>query len=198
MCYYHAIFLPHRSDLFRVDTRIYLNSSPPSLNDVCIAAIVGKNPGSASPAAHHAHGALAPLTLGADKMLPTVRKCFIEAFALAGKSPPAGSYVQVWNLFYLCNPSLPSAIRSISAYSAPPLCPSEASSVPIVWYGWGGSNPSLDAYKARFSGIKSSHEFYYDHKSGRVVTTGPGPSAFAKHTQGLKKDPVVRHLASLL
>lgn len=48
MSYYWAIFQKVRSNVFRYDTRIYLESlDEPNDDDICIGAVVGKNPGSA-------------------------------------------------------------------------------------------------------------------------------------------------------
>lgn len=119
-------------------------------------------------------------------------------YAAAGKRPPDRGFIRVWNLFYLCNPSLPVAIRRISEHATPLWCASEGSSVPIVWFGWGGPQSKLDIFKTRFSGVKAQHVFHYDQRIGKVIPSFPGVSGFAKHTQGLKRHPVIKHLAALI
>lgn len=48
MSYYWAKFKKIDDNIFRFDTRVYLNpTKSPGENDICIGAIVGKNPGSA-------------------------------------------------------------------------------------------------------------------------------------------------------
>jgi hypothetical protein len=114
---YFATFQRHGDSVFRLDTRIYLaNSITPSTGDVCVAGIIGKNPGSASPVTV---GNLAPLLSSGDTMLPSMRNRFISAYARASKEIPPGAFVRVWNLFYLCDAKLASAIRRHEALSSP-------------------------------------------------------------------------------
>lgn len=96
---YYANFQKHGEAIFRLDTRVYLqNEASPSPNDLCVAAIVGKNPGSARPTEFDC---LTRLSLRGDKLLPSVRNRFISAYARAGKAIPGNSttsyhLVRVW------------------------------------------------------------------------------------------------------
>jgi len=190
---YFALFTNVDGELFRLDTRIYLNEfDQPSQNDACVAAVVAKNPGSAAP---KSLGILARLQLGNDKMLPTVRNHFIAAYKKAGKAIPQGAFVRVWNLFYLCCVDLREAIHRHSRSTAPLFCQSERFCPSLVWFVWGGSDRTLDPMKLRFASLPAAHSCFYDWIN-RVMKQGvPRPSDFAKHPQGLARSEVVPFLA---
>ena len=195
---YFAKFQKIGSSVFRFDTRIYLSDThKPKVDDRCIAGIVGKNPGSAfvKPGAWNKFTAL---NLGNDKMLPTVRNAFLQSYKLAGTQPPDNGYVIVWNLFYLCNPSLGQAIAQCRQISSPANCPTESMLSPrIVWYAWGGSHRFLNTLKLRFNSSPKV-AFYYDYRLQRLETQMPSPSDSVKHPQGLKMAPVVHFLSNHL
>ena len=193
---YFARFEKTAGHIFRFDTRIYLGTNY-SINEegVCIGAIIGKNPGSATSAQN---GCLSPIDLSGDKMLPSVRNRFVDAYRKAGVTPPRNAFVRVWNLFYLCNKDLNAAISQLSSLPDPPLCNSEQQdSPPLVWYAWGGSNPALDQFKSRFS-HHNSHCFYYDKNSNNIVSGIPTGGAFPKHPQGMPSKPVVNYLSDII
>lgn len=192
---YHARFESISGHVFRLDTRIYLeHHEPTNRSGVCIGAIVGKNPGSARPAEL---GIWAPLQLNGDKMLPTVRNRFRAAYEKARKAIPPNAFVQVWNLFYLCDADLRRACSSVTAIPNPPCCPTESARPALVWFAWGGSKPHLDCFKQRFI---SAHRrgFFYSKISNSVVGHVPSISEFAKHPQGMPEKPVVEYLSSRL
>ena len=199
MSHFWAKFEQHGVNLFRYDTRIYLNSiSTPSDSDICIGAIVGKNPGSAI-AINCSHAELQPINLDGDKLLPTVRNIILKAYAHASIKVPNRKYVQVLNLFYLCNPDLGQAINLIKEHSSSiKNCKSELKEFPWVWYVWGGENQNLSEFKLRFSQLTAEKNFYFDKVAGSIVKTVPSVKAFAKHTQGLKHDFVVPYIAELV
>ncbi len=192
---YFARFEEKDGHLFRFDTRIYLDSLNPDAASVCIGAIVGKNPGSASPTALKK---FVPIDLNGDKMLPTVGNRFIEGYRRAKKPVPSNAFVRVWNLFYVCNRDLGEALWVASKLSSLPTCPSESDSVLVVWYGWGGADADLNPYKARFLKRKYKTQFFYDHRSAKIAQNAPAFSDFAKHTQGMPAEPVVQYLAGIL
>jgi hypothetical protein len=195
MCYFARFVHVHESE-FRFDTRVYLcRGARKEQAGECVAAIVAKNPGSACSTIH---GEWGPLELANDKMLPSVRLRFIEAYRLSGKTIPENAFVRVWNLFYLCDNDLRSAIRAISRFNSPPPCPSERSVPDIVWFAWGQSDTRLNPFKARFQSLPLSHAFFYDKNLGRVVAAIPATTDFAKHPQGLRTEPIVEHLATIL
>ena len=108
---YYAQFDLRSNAVFRFDTRIYLNGNPSSRADgICVAAIVGKNPGAAS---SNTTGVWESLNLTGDKMLPSVRNRFVEAYKRGGKAMPENAFIQVWNLFYLCDKKLSTAVDAI-------------------------------------------------------------------------------------
>lgn len=200
MCYY-AKFESRFGKTFRFDTRIYLNENAGSRTDgKCVAAIVGKNPGSASSTTI---GTWGNLELSGDKMLPSIRNIFIKAYKLAGKTIPKNAFVQVWNLFYLCDKNLDSAIKSADKISTAllPACPGEESDPRprIVWFAWGGNNDKLNGFKKRFLKKKKPVKaFFYNHQTKTVSVGVPRTTDFAKHTQGLRQQTVIEHLAGIL
>ena len=194
---YYAKFLNREKQQFRLDTRIYLDScaSPQKSKDNCIAAVVAKNPGSASPIRL---GSLEELTLDGDKLLPTVRNRFLDAFEIAGVPVPANGFVRVWNLLYLCNPNLNEALKTYPTIKRPLGCKSERSFPPIVWFAWGPPKKGLDEYKARFLEAKIVDAFFYDMDKSKVIAKKPKPDSRVKHTQGMPKGPINDHLARLI
>lgn len=196
---YYARFIKIHNELFRLDTRIYLEEVrkiPNEKDGVCVAAIVGKNPGSARPTQPDKWTSL---DLGKDKMLPYVRNRFLEGYRLAGKTIPHGAFVRVWNLFYLCNKKLDIAIASRNKIaSKAPICSSEKSVPKIVWFAWGNSDASLNPFKTRFQSFDIKDAFYFDKHSGKIVARIPSQTDFAKHPQGLLKSPIATYLKSVL
>jgi hypothetical protein len=191
---YYARFENIENNLFRFDTRIYLGKHDPALSGECVGAIVGKNPGSAQPIKL---GLFAPLELDGDKMLPSVRNRFIDAYDEAKIKIPDHAFVQVWNLFYLCNPNLGEAYGAINQLPNKPKCPSEDRNPKTVWFAWGGNDEDLNPFKRRF--IKRDLTgFYYNHRSKAVVDHPPLESDFAKHPQGMPSRPIINHLAVTL
>jgi hypothetical protein len=194
---YYAIFKSIDGNLFRFDTRIYLDDQHSIEEDgEAVGAIIGKNPGSASP---NQLDMLAHLSLNNDKMLPNVRNRFIEAYQKAGKAIPENAFVQVWNLFYLCNPDLGAACSTLNCYSKPPECPSETSRKPkVLWFAWGGDDKRLNPFKKRFLSYSQIDGFYYSTKSKSIVRATPLITDLAKHPQGMPGLPIVNHPACVL
>lgn len=193
---YYAHFTRRHGQLFRFDTRIYLrDDGGPGIGDECVAAMVGKNPGSAAP---RQCDQLAPLERGQDKLLPTVRGCFQRAYARAEVPVPARAFVRVLNLFYLCNPALEEAVRAHAALPRQMPCVTEAELPDIVWFVWGGAHAGLNPLKARFQNRPIAHPFFVDKSSLNITPRVPRPDDFAKHTQGLNTADVVGYLANLI
>lgn len=193
---YYAQFDLHSGATFRSDTRIYLNGNPASQTDGdCVAAIVGKNPGSASSATT---GTWESLDLTGDKMLPSVGNRFIEAYKLARKTIPKFAFVRVWNLFYLCDENLGSALDAINKISSPLICSSENNIPEIVWFAWGNDDINLNPFKNRFLSMRIVHAFFFDKQNDKICARCPTRASFAKHPQGLPAQPVIEHLAKIL
>lgn len=150
---YYARFESLAGHVFRFDTRIYLGKHNADEYGECVGAIVGKNPGSAKPTQL---GVLAPLNLDGDKMLPSVRNRFASAYQQAGKAMPNNAFIQVWNLFYLCNPDSGAACSAMSGFANPPLCPSENKKPKIIWFAWGGNDGYLNGFKQRFLDLQGA------------------------------------------
>jgi hypothetical protein len=111
---------------------------------------------------------------------------------------PARSYMQVLNLFYLCQPNFKQAIAAMAHKPAAIVCPSEAGYFPWLWYVWGGPAVALDSYKERYQTIRSGCHFYFDKNNGRIVAERATKQVFARHTQGLKHDLLVPFFAGLI
>ncbi len=198
MSYFWAKFQKIGIDVFRYDTRIYLQSiRAPSENDICIGAIVGKNPGSAK-ANNLNIIPLQQIKLDGDKLLPTVRNILLKSFNKAGKTMSSGGYIQVLNLFYLCDPVLVNAIGSIVKYDFPMYCNSESKAFHWIWYVWGGENVNLSNFKHRFRNFNAKEHFFFDWKTKSINKHVPGPKDFARHTQGLSHESIVPYISELI
>ena len=193
---FFAHFTMHEGYQFRLDTRIYIrDSDDPRAEDTCIAAIIGKNPGSANPTELNR---LSRLSLDGDRLLPYVRNRFIAAYKTSGSRIPQGAYIRVWNLLYICNPKLNDAITTFNNIQRPLLCETESNMPPIVWFAWGPPNPSLTQFTARFLERTVENPFYYDNATQKVVAQNPMLTSRVRHTQGLPAAPVEKHLANLI
>ena len=79
MGYYWATFREMNNKYYRFDTRVYFDSVDEIKdNDICIGAVVGKNPGSAMPL-DLTLGIPTKINLSGDKLLPTLRNMFKKA-----------------------------------------------------------------------------------------------------------------------
>ena len=198
MSYFWAKFEKVGEHIFRYDTRIYLCSiNKPTNNDVCIGAIVGKNPGSAK-ANNENNPSLQEIKLDKDKLLPTVWNIIIKAHNMAGKDIQSCFYVQVLNLFSLCNPDLGEAIDIAARVSNHKFCTTENQEFKWVWYVWGGSKEELNQFKVRFEKLKAKTHFFLNKDTGTIYSHIPESTDFAKHTQGMKHDAVVPFIAGLI
>lgn len=197
MSHYWARFKTLGGNRFRIDTRIYLEPTiSPDIDDRVLGCIIGKNPGSATPAKRTAQ--LTPIVLAGDKFLPTVLSVVHKAYAAAGAPVPSGAYVQVLNLFYLCDRDLNQAKRSFATIKRAPPYPEEKQHYPWAWYAWGGPDRLLDPLKTRFDDLRSDSCFYYARDRDRIVTETPASRDLAKHTQGMPQAKVVSHLSQLI
>lgn len=165
----------------------------PDAADPALGCIIGKNPGSAAPAGRGR--GLLPITLDGDKFLPTVLSILRKAYARSGREPPENAYLQVLNLFYLCDRDLASAKRTLTATRKPQVCDRENLSYPWAWFAWGGPDPALDPLKARFANLAAQRRFFFDGRERRVIERLPLAQELAKHTQGLPQAGLVHYLA---
>jgi hypothetical protein len=195
---YWARFERRGTNLFRFDTRIYLEDLEEcGPDDTVVGAVVAKNPGSARPSDDDST-VLHPITLTNDKLLPTVRSLVRQAYDQAGIEPPPGAYVQVLNLFYLCEKDYGRAIQAIRGMTNRPLDATEENEFPWIMYLWGEYHGDKAPYIRRFRTLNSCHHFYFDKNRDELVVGVPGAGSFAKHTQGLKLGPVIEHVAALI
>ena len=195
--HYWAEFVGRGGVSMRFDTRIYLAPcARPGRSDLPVGCIVGKNPGSATPAA--GGEGLRPIRLAGDRFLPNLLAILRKACELRGERPPAGRYLQVLNLFYLCDRSLPTAKKALRRLQRPPVCASEELAFPWAWFAWGGPDPLLDPLKSRFDNLRARRQFFYAPQPGMVLRRRPACDELAKHPQGMPHAGVVQHLAMLL
>jgi len=194
MAYYWARFERNNGNIYRYDTRIYIDDIDKILDtDECIGSIVGKNPGSALPK-NGVFDKICEIDLRNDKLLPTVRNLIKKGNPKLGER----KYIQVLNLFYLCNPDLEEAIKDYETSLSPRICSAEQKKVPWVWFMWGGFNKSLQENKKRFKDISTPIKFYLDNRTKTIVEGLPEERVCAKHTQGMQHDLVIPYLAKVL
>lgn len=96
----------------------------------CLGAIIGKNPGSAKAAV----AGWGELRLDGDNLLPNIHSLFMKSFWRAGKQPPAEAYIQVLNLFYVCDKDLSSATATLAQQNDIYADPAESNSFPFVFF----------------------------------------------------------------
>lgn len=176
MSFFWAKFENIHGHTFRFDTRIYFHSSSkPGANDDCIGAVVGMNPGSATGTVGGGlHSSAGDPTLRIIK--GGVEDAYMHKyFAL----PASNKYVQVLNLFYLCDQNLATAITNHKTMPFTPIDQTENGMFPWVWYAWGASNTYLDQFKTRFM-YRSRREVYLDSK-GSSYLGFPLITTTAKH-----------------
>ena len=180
-----------------MDTRVYL-APRPSLDGEgrCIGCVIGKNPGSAVPEQHR-RGPVA-MDLQGDRFLPNVRAIVSKAYARVGLDADPGDYVQVLNLFYLCDRNLTQALGKLRDAGPFPRCTTEDGAFPWAWYVWGGNDKRLNSLKNRFHGLNAKQRFFFDGATRRIVDRVPEPGEMARHTQGLPHEPAVAYLSTLI
>jgi len=194
MGYYWANFREVNGDLFRLDTRIYLsNINNPCENDICIGAVVGKNPGSAMPKSNYQSNALTGINLNGDKFLPNVRNIVLKSM----REISTNQYIQVLNLFYLCDKNLYKAIARNQQISSKISDSSESKFFPWVWFVWGANSKELLKFKERFTCINSPNKFYFDNSKKEVISCLPPFQKTARHTQGLVHSHIVPYFEQL-
>ncbi len=192
---YWATFENIENNIHRFDTRVYLKQiQKPSNNDICLGAIVGKNPGSARGTISNK---LVNIHKNGDKLLGTVRNIFLEAYKKCGKEIPENSYIQVLNLFYLCDADLNNAIKKYEN-STSKIDESENKNFPFIWYVWGGENKQLSNMKDRFNKINSKKHFYFDSRNDCIKENIPSNIDLARHTQGMNQEKVIDYISKIL
>ncbi|MCZ2845234.1 MAG: hypothetical protein O2U61_01850 [Candidatus Bathyarchaeota archaeon] len=198
MSVYWAKFELKNNHLYRFDTRIYLKPILyPSDKDICTGAVVGKNPGSAKPYDNNS-SSIQKIQLENDQLLPNIKSILVKAYQRAKKPIPRNSYVQILNLFYICDRNLDQALKKIDSHPNPIICGTEEKNFPFLWYVWGGDNKKLNFYKSRILNIKSDKYFYLDTNTKKVITVAPRLSDSARHTQGMQHDLIIPFISTIL
>lgn len=181
---------------YRYDTRVYIKPVDGIQDDdICLGAVVGKNPGSAK---GKVSVDLKEINLDGDKLLPSVRNIFIKSYKSANIELPSRAYIQVLNLFYLCEADLNLAIDEAKEKTINGICQTEKKVFPFVWFMWGGDDKFLNNYKNRFLSIKAAQYFYYNNHEDKITKDIPTDKSSAKHTQGLTHNLVIPHISSIL
>lgn len=195
--YYWAKFKNENGLLIRLDTRVYLNEIElPKLDDPCLGAIIGKNPGSARPTdSSAAKSDFVSIDLSGDRLLPNVRSILSKAY----EGNQLNSYIQVLNLFPICDKELKTGIKQLEKSGLKPndFLP-KTTNYEWLWYSWGGSHPLLDELKKPYRNLKSKHKFYFDNDSKQVVDKCPEMDSKARHLQGMPHIQIVEHLKKLI
>lgn len=130
--------------------------------------------------------------------MPNIKSILDKGYQRAKKPNPKNSYVQMLNLFYICDRNLNQAIKKIGVHPNPIICGTEAKNFPFLWYVWGGDNKKLNFYKSRILNIKSDKHFYLDTNTNKVISVAPRLSDSARHTQGMKHNLIVPFISTIL
>jgi hypothetical protein len=77
---------------------------------------------------------------------------------MANKALPKNSYIQVLNLFYICDKELSVALNKIEKYPQI-VCDKERKPFPFLWYVWGTENKGLNVYKPRLYNVTAENIF---------------------------------------
>ena len=200
-CYY-ATFTGCDPKKFRFETRIYLEDLREELSrpiGLCVAAVVCKNPGSASEIYLDRSDRWA--LIRKDSTLTTIRNIFRDAY---GDDIPPGAFVKIWNLFYLCGKEYKDARRSVIQIGVQnsPSCPSESCPCSVVWFAWGPPDPGLDFLMERFRKMGIGRPFFFNKNKEEIIKSVPRGTDFAKHPikPGKGKplgEPVREHLKAI-
>jgi len=121
-----------------------------------------------------------------------------KAYKKAGKEIIPNGYIQVLNLFYLCDPSLNQARKKIQGFPPQNDC-SENNKFPFVFYTWGGPNDRINCYKNRFiKNIRTNNHIWFDYNANKTKITKPSEIDFVKHIQGLSHDHILHQIAAVI
>lgn len=197
MANYWAQFKLVNNHLFRFDTRVYLSDvASCSYDDPIVGAIVAKNPGSSRPS-DPTSANLQVVSLNGGRLLPTVRGVVAKSYLRARKTWPSRAYIQVFNLFYLCDMQAKRALRA-QLLLTHLKCKNESKSTPWLWYAWGRMGNKVPDLAARFADLQSANRFYFDKETCEMHFGHPSDDAFPKHPQGCRQDPIVEHISKLI
>ena len=203
MANFWACFKIINENLFRFDTRVYLQDiEKPLKDDLCIGAVIGKNPGSAQPTDIEINE-LQPIQLERDNFLPTIKSIITKSYRFYGNinipSDSKNRYIQVLNLFYLCDSVLDNAIEKINGYTNHQICLTENFNFHFIYYAWGEPDARINNYKIRFLNNQCKNHIWYDQRNGIIKNTIPNSEVdFPRHTQGFEHRLIVPYIAKLL
>ena len=109
-------------------------------------------------------------------------------------------YIQILNLFYLCEENLTKARRKIKELkSTIPICLTEKNNFHFILYSWGGPNDGINEYKERFIGnMYSENHIWYDYKKKETKDCIPNITDSVKHIQGLTHENVIPNITKLI
>jgi hypothetical protein len=202
--FYWACFKNKNGNIFRFDTRIYFQPiDKPSDKDKCIGAVIGMNPGSAKPK-NIKSDEIQEIVIGNDKTLPNIKSIFSKA-SIETNLDVKHKYIQILNLFYLCNENADVAKNQardniVKYLSEQYICPSEKNKFNFIFYAWGLAE-GIDEYKTRFidkNNPFSSHYLWFDKEKEKVMTTLPNKNDKVKHPIGLPHGALILPLRNLI
>ncbi len=167
----------------RKDTRAYFLPATTPIQSYqqhqgnCVGIIWMCNPGTQKPVAATTTWGVWP-TL--DNTMHAVIKILNEAQLKAKRGgPKIGDYVEILNLFYLCNSNVYAALKS--------LCPGDQSpnrSARFCWFAWGSNFPkgqAASALAALSSLSPRPSPFYLNGATSKVVYNPPSLSTAPAH-----------------
>lgn len=181
--------------MYRHDTRIYLSQYTGSRAcGRCVGAFIGKNPGTASRSA----SGWGPIN--EDSTLRLIRSVWLKS--LKSQIKP-GDYIQVLNMFYLCDKDFSRAVKLANSLALHFPDPSESKPVDTIWWAIGDydfANRQLGVCVNRIlNSVKNSrrHVFYdprKNYRKGRAVLGIPSLGDFCKHPIGMPHAPLAKVL----
>ena len=108
-------------------------------------------------------------------------------------------YIQVLNLFYLCNKNADVAIKEIIKYpSNDCICNKENNHFGIVFYAW-GLKKGLDFFKKRLiDKIKTNNHIWYEKEKNEIILIKPNCNDKVKHPLGLTQNILLPKLEKMI
>lgn len=194
---YYAEFITHplSGHTYRHDTRIYLSGFTGNRSGGrCVGAFIGKNPGSAL------RSASGWGLIQEDTTLRLIRSVWLKSLKA---KPNPDEYIQVLNLFYLCDPNFQKALKLAMKSSLYFPDPVENQPFEKVWWAIGDYDDA--SYRLGYclrriqSSVRSSKHVFYDSRKnagkGREITGLPSAGHFCKHPIGMPHPPMEKLLS---
>ncbi|MCI5895844.1 MAG: hypothetical protein SOT13_05765 [Candidatus Aphodousia sp.] len=183
---FHPIVLNRSPHYLRLNTRLWLTKPNLSQKTHCLGAVIGLNPGSASPYA----GQFGQT----DSTMNFILASFREAFKNLNRTIPDNCYVQMLNTFYLKEHDSNLALQIRVEKSIGVIDPEEQSRFPFLWFAWGKAAKPEDY--ARFL-IREEPCCWMDEKQN-VFFEKPTDKSVVRHPLFSQKTPRVNMISQML